>query len=84
MKLLNFSLIMNHEDCYMPPINKYRCNSCDFSFPDGWGGYFYVEVDEELIRNRIRELDDQLSNLNRNFAKIKGCMTETERACRSL
>ena len=64
----------------MPPINKYKCNFCDFSFPDGWGGYFYVEVDEELIGNRIHELEDQLSNLNRNFTKIKGCMTETERA----
>jgi agmatine/peptidylarginine deiminase len=55
----------------MPPINKYKCNFCDFSFPDGWGGYFYVEVDEELIRNRIHELEDRLSNLNRNFTKIE-------------
>jgi hypothetical protein len=63
----------------MPPINKYRCNFCDFSFPDGWGGYFYVEVDEEFIRNRIRELEDQLSALHRNLANIKSYVMETER-----
>jgi len=27
----------------MPPINKYKCNKCDLSFPVGWGGYMYVE-----------------------------------------
>jgi len=63
----------------MPPINKYKCNFCDFSFPDGWGGYFYVEVDEELIMNRIHKLEDQLSALHQNLAKIKSCAVETER-----
>lgn len=27
----------------MPPINIYKCNSCDLEFPRGWGGYRYVE-----------------------------------------
>lgn len=30
----------------MPPINKYKCNKCDFAFPEGWGGYAY-RVDEK-------------------------------------
>ena len=30
----------------MPPINKYKCNKCDFTLPSGWGGYLFVENDE--------------------------------------
>jgi hypothetical protein len=26
----------------VPPVNEYRCNRCDFAFPEGWGGYLYV------------------------------------------
>ena len=27
----------------MPSINKYKCNKCGFSLPEGWGGYAYME-----------------------------------------
>ena len=27
----------------MPAINKYKCDKCDFSMPEGWGGYVYIE-----------------------------------------
>jgi len=43
----------------MPPINKYKCNCCGLcglSFPEGWGGYFYVEVDEGFLEKRLSEL----------------------------
>lgn len=26
----------------MPQINKFKCDKCNFSFPEGWGGYQYV------------------------------------------
>jgi hypothetical protein len=61
----------------MPPINKYKCNYCDFSFPDGWGGYFYVEVEEELLQRRIRELEDQLLTFNKILNKIRALIVET-------
>jgi len=64
----------------MPPINKYKCNYCDFSFPDGWGGYFYVEVDEEFLQMRIRELEDYLLTFNRILNKIKALIVETREA----
>ena len=33
----------------MPPINKYECNKCGYSFPTGWGGHMYV-LDENYER----------------------------------
>ena len=27
----------------MPAINKYKCNKCKFTLPEGWGGYVYTE-----------------------------------------
>ncbi len=30
----------------MPSINKYKCNKCSFSLPEGWGGYAYIENNE--------------------------------------
>ena len=29
----------------MPKINKCKCDICDLNFPEGWGGYMYVEDD---------------------------------------
>jgi phage FluMu protein Com len=64
----------------MPPINKYKCNYCDFSFPDGWGGYFYVEVDKEFLQKRIRGLEDQLSTFNKILDVIKALIAEIREA----
>lgn len=30
----------------MPPINRYKCNTCSFELPMGWGGIAYIESDE--------------------------------------
>ena len=61
----------------MPPINKYKCNYCGFSFPDGWGGYFYVEVDKELLEKRIREVEEDLKlcgEVNKHMNDIRMTM----------
>jgi hypothetical protein len=62
----------------MPPVNKYRCNHCGLSFPDGWGGYFYVEVDEEFLNKRLNELQAKLNsyreilhNINRYIFELR-------------
>ncbi len=34
----------------MPKVFEYKCNSCDFMYHSGWGGYFYV-VDN--LNNRM-------------------------------
>lgn len=31
----------------MPPINIYKCNSCNFVLHEGWGGYQYVEDEDD-------------------------------------
>lgn len=44
-------------------IFEYRCNRCGFSFPEGWGGYFYVEVDREYIEHRLAKIREELECL---------------------
>ncbi len=52
-----------------PPINEYKCNKCDLSFPSGWGGYKYVEVDKKLLKKRIEEITAEIEKLKK-YIKI--------------
>ncbi len=63
----------------MPPINKYRCSRCGFSFPEGWGGYFYVEVDEETLRKRYSELEAQLVDLQDALEKVGNAIAKIQK-----
>lgn len=54
----------------MPPINKYKYNKCTFSFPDGWGGNFYV-IDNNGDRKIVgHPLEDVIleSVLGKNYS----------------
>ncbi len=35
----------------MPPIDRFHCDTCDFTMPSGWGSYVYA-VDDEGARIR--------------------------------
>jgi rubredoxin len=69
----------------LPPVNKYRCNNCGFSFPEGWGGYFYVEVDEDFLNKRIIDLEAKIELYRRVLRDIDRYIFElTERILRDL
>jgi len=60
----------------MPPVNKYRCNYCGLSFPEGWGGYFYVEVDEGFLEKRLSELHSMVQIYNKVLRDIEQYINE--------
>ncbi|MBM3497768.1 MAG: hypothetical protein FJX74_03770 [Armatimonadetes bacterium] len=43
----------------MPPIHGYRCNQCDFAFPEGWGGNLYV-IDDAGDRQVVCHLGESV------------------------
>jgi len=69
----------------LPPVNKYRCNNCGLSFPEGWGGYFYVEVDEDFLNKRIIDLEAKIELYQRVLRDVDRYIFElTERILRDL
>ncbi|MCC6055975.1 MAG: hypothetical protein LM583_04805 [Desulfurococcaceae archaeon] len=69
----------------MPPINRYVCNHCGLSFPEGWGGYFYVEVDEEFLDKRIGDLQAKIEAYHKVLSAVSRYASElTERILRDL
>jgi hypothetical protein len=69
----------------LPPVNKYRCNHCGLSFPEGWGGYFYVEVDEDFLDKRITDLQARVEFYSKILRDIDRYVSElTERILREL
>jgi rubredoxin len=69
----------------LPPVNKYRCNHCGLSFPEGWGGYFYVEVDEDFLDKRIADLQARVEFYSKVLRDIDRYVFElTERILREL
>jgi hypothetical protein len=61
------------------------CNHCDLSFPEGWGGYFYVEVDEEFLNKRIGDLQAKIEAYHKVLSAVRRYASElTDRILRDL
>ncbi len=74
-----------HGGNVLPPVNEYRCSHCGLSFPRGWGGYFYVEVDEEFLNRRISDLQAKIEAYHKVLSAVSQYVFElTRRILRDL
>ncbi len=57
---------------------EYRgfCRNCGLEFPVGLGGYFYIEVDRELLLRRLQDIEYMLGRLREYYMGIKDLISE--------